>query len=181
MALYRRKDAGIWYADFYVDGQRGRGEYARPVKVTLSEFGQRCIEYAKTNKRSWRRDEQIMVHLNAALGPTLLADIGPYPIERYKIERVKVASPATVNPEIALLKHMFNLAELWAIYRGRNPMKGIKSLSGQCAIPIGERSRGSDVAPALLAVSGSRHICGQHRIPARRNSEFKMGGDGCRE
>ena len=22
MALYRRKDAGIWYADFYVDGQR---------------------------------------------------------------------------------------------------------------------------------------------------------------
>ena len=40
-----------------------------------------------------------------------LADIGPFPIERYKIERVKAASPATVNREIALLKHMFNLAE----------------------------------------------------------------------
>ena len=151
MALYQR--GRVWYADFYANGKRvqestgatnrreaekflalrtaeiERGEYARPVKVTLSEFGERYIEYAKANKRSWLRDEQIMVHLNAALGPLQLADIGPFPIERYKIERVKVASPATVNREIALLKHMFNLAEQWGLFRGRNPMKGIKFLS----------------------------------------------------
>ena len=42
---------------------------------------------------------------------------------------MKVASPATVNREIALLKHMFNLAEQWAIHRGRNPMKGVRFLS----------------------------------------------------
>jgi hypothetical protein len=58
-----------------------------------------------------------------------LPDIGPFPIERYEIERVKAASPATVNREIALLKYMFNLAGQWAIHRGRNPMKGIRFLS----------------------------------------------------
>ena len=42
---------------------------------------------------------------------------------------MKVSSPATVNREIALLKHMFNLAEQWGLFRGRNPMKGIKFLS----------------------------------------------------
>ncbi len=153
MAIYQRKEAGVWYADFYANGKREqvstgtknkreaekfvalrvseteRGKYSRPARVTLSEFGQQYMEYAKANKRSWLRDEQIMVHLNAAFGSMQLSDIGPFPIERYKIERVKVASPATVNREIALLKHMFNLAEQWAIHRGRNPMKGIRFLS----------------------------------------------------
>ncbi len=153
MAIYQRKEAGVWYADFYANGKREqvstgtknkreaekfvalrlseteRGEYSRPVRVTLSEFGQQYMEYAKANKRSWLRDEQIMVHLNAAFGSMQLSDIGPFPIERYKIARVKVASPATVNREIALLKHMFNLAEQWAMHRGRNPMKGVKFLS----------------------------------------------------
>ena len=92
MAIYQRKEAGVWYADFYANGKREqvstgtknkreaekfvalrvseteRGEYSRPARVTLSEFGQQYMEYAKANKRSWLRDEQIMVHLNAALG-----------------------------------------------------------------------------------------------------------------
>jgi integrase len=153
MAIYQRKKAGVWYADFYVDGKRvqettgtrnkreaekflalrlsevERGQYFRPVRITVSEFGQRHMEYAKANKRSWLRDEQIMTHLNAAFGPMQLTDIGPFPIERYKIDRVKVVSPATVNREIALLKHLFNLAEQWVVFQGRNPVKGIKFLS----------------------------------------------------
>jgi integrase len=153
MALYRRKEAGIWYADYYANGERiqestgttnrreaekflarrtaaiERGEYAKPVRIMLSEFGERYIEYAKTNKRAWRRDQQMMTHLNAALGSMQLGDIGPFKIERYKIDRVKKASPGTVNREIALLKHMFNLADQWGFFRGRSPMKGIKFLA----------------------------------------------------
>lgn len=151
MALYQR--GRVWYADFYADGKRvqestgatnrreaekfiarrtaeiERGEYARPVRIMLSEFGERYMEYAKANKRSWLRDQQIMVHLNAAFGSMHLGDIGAFGIERYKIERVKKACPGTVNREIALLKHMFNLAEQWGIFRGRNPVKGIKFLA----------------------------------------------------
>jgi integrase len=87
------------------------------------------LEYAKANKRSWLRDEQIMRHLNAFFGSTLLTDLGPLPIERNKLERMQAAAPATVNREIALLKHLFNVAEQWGMYRGRNPVKGVKFLS----------------------------------------------------
>jgi integrase len=153
MAIYQRK-AGIWYADFFADGKRvqvstgtknkreaekflasrmseaARGEYSKPVRIVFSEFGKQYIDYAKANKRSWIRDEQIMVHLNVAFGPMPLPDIGAFSIERYKIERLKApVSPATVNREIALLKHLFNLPESWGVFRGRNPMKGIRLLS----------------------------------------------------
>ena len=106
-----------------------RGEYAKPVNITISEFGQRYLDFAKANKRSWLRDEQIMKHLSAFFGNMLLRDVGPLPIERYKLERIQVVAPATVNREIALLKHLFNVAEDWGMHRGRNPVKRVKFLS----------------------------------------------------
>ncbi len=151
MALYQR--GRIWYADFYVQGKRvqesigtanrreaekfyalrisevERGEYAKPLKITICEFGQQYLEYAKANKRSWLRDQQIMRHLNVFFENMLLIDVGPLPIERYKLERMQAVAPATVNREIALLKHLFNVAEQWGMYRGRNPVKGVKFLS----------------------------------------------------
>ena len=151
MALYQR--GRIWYADVYVHGKRvqestgtanrreaekfyalrvseiERGEYAKPLKITIAEFGRQYLEYAKANKRSWLRDEQIMKHLNDFFGNTLLGEVGSLSIERYKLERMRVVAPATVNREIALLKHLFNLAEQWDLYRGRNPVKRVKFLA----------------------------------------------------
>jgi integrase len=151
MALYQR--GRIWYADFYVQRRRvqestgtgnrreaekfyarriaeiERGEYAKSTKVTISEFGQQYLEYAKANKRSWLRDEQIMKHLNEFFGNTVLTEIGPLSIERYKLERMQAVAPATVNREIGLLKHLFNLADDWGMYCGRNPVKRVKFLA----------------------------------------------------
>jgi integrase len=151
MALYRR--GRIWYADFYVRGKRvqestrtgnrreaekfyasritdvKRGDYAMPVKVTVCEFGQQYLEYAKANKRSWIRDRQMMNHLNEFFGTTMLSEVGPLAIEKYKLQRVQSMSPASVNREIALLKHLFNLAEHWGFHRGRNPVRGVKFLA----------------------------------------------------
>ena len=150
MALYQR--GRIWHMDFYVQGKRvqestktanerkaqklyalriaevERGEYFKPVKITLRDFGKQYMEYAKANKRSWLRDEQIMKHLNGFFGDKLLTQIQPLSIEKYKLERIKSVSPATVNREIALLKHLFNLAERWDLYRGRNPVRDVKFL-----------------------------------------------------
>jgi len=151
MKLYQR--GRIWYLTFYVRGRRvqestgtadhrkaekfyarrlseiERGEYAQSARVTLAQFGQQYMDYAKANKRSWIRDEQIMTQLNLALGTTMLSDIGALQIERYKLDRLKESvSPATVNREVALLKHMFNLAEHWQLFFGRNPVKGVKFL-----------------------------------------------------
>jgi integrase len=151
MALYQR--GRIWYADYYVRGDRvqestgtanrreaekfyalriseiERGVYAKPVKTTISEFGEKYLEYAKANKRSWMRDQQIIEHLNRFFGATVLCDIGPLSIERYKLQRIQSVSPATVNREIALLKHLFNMAERWGLYRGRNPVRDVKFLA----------------------------------------------------
>lgn len=106
-----------------------RGVYTRPVKITVSEFGDKYLEYAKVNKRSWTRDEQIIGHLTRFFGPTVLCDIGPLLIEKYKLQRVQSVSPATINREIALLKHLFNMAERWGFYRGRNPVRDVKFLA----------------------------------------------------
>ena len=65
-------------------------------------------------------------HLSDAFGTWLLTDITELPIEQYKVDRLKAVSPATVNRELAGLKRLFNVAEQWSLYRGRNPVKGIR-------------------------------------------------------
>jgi excisionase family DNA binding protein len=42
--------------------------------------------------------------------------------------RVREVSPATSNREMALLKHMFNLAERWGQHQGTNPVRLVKFL-----------------------------------------------------
>ena len=150
MALYRR--GRIWYADFYNGRARlqvstgtgnkreaekflalrvsevERGEYARPIRITFAELGKQYMEYANVNKRSWLRDQQILKHLDDAFGNMLLPDITALPIERYKQDRLGAVTPATVNRELAGLKRLFNLAEQWGLYRGRNPVRAIRFL-----------------------------------------------------
>jgi hypothetical protein len=158
MALYQR--GRVWYADFYVQGKRvqestgtankreaekfyalrmseiHRGEYAKPMRISISEFGRQYMEYAKANKRSWLRDQQIKTHLEQHFGNSLLTDIGPLPIERYKQDRMQVVSPATVNREVALIKHMFNMAEQWGSTGAQPGEIGQVSRRGQPAIPV---------------------------------------------
>ncbi len=151
MALYRRGQ--VWYADYYTrQGKRvqestgtsnrreaekflalrisevQRGVYVKPVAVSLEEFGKRFLDYAKTHKRSWRRDEQMLGHLKQHFGDVNLDDIQALHVQQYQQERNKEVRPATVNRELALLKHMFNLAERWGMHRGSNPVRLVKFL-----------------------------------------------------
>ena len=45
------------------------------------------------------------------------------------MQRKRAVSPATVNREIALLKHWFNMAERWRFFQGRNPVRDMKFLA----------------------------------------------------
>jgi len=104
-----------------------RGVYKQPVRISLEAFGERYMEYAKTNKRSWLRDEQMLKPLKEYLGPeNQLPDITAADIEGYKAHRRKQVSGATVNRELALLKHMFNLAFNWDLHSGPNPVRKVK-------------------------------------------------------
>ena len=150
MALRRRGQN--WYADYYADGHRviectgtankreaekflaqrvsevQRGVFVKPVNTTLAELGERYIERAKLHKRSWKRDIQMLGNLQVFFGPIRLLDITMARVDAYQRERVKAVSPATSNREMALLKHMFNMAERWGEHQGSNPVRFVKFL-----------------------------------------------------
>jgi len=152
MAIYQRKQAGFWYASFFVDGKRvqestgtrnkreaekflalrvsetQRGVYEKPVHTTLPELWERYIAYARAHKRSWQRDVQMYGNFESFLGSVQLASITQLRVEEFQQHRVRQVAPATVNRETALLKHMFNMAERWGFYRGTNPVRWVKFL-----------------------------------------------------
>jgi len=152
MALYRRKEAGIWYAEFFADGKRvqestgarnkreaekvlalrvseaQRGVYVKPVHVPLPELWERYFACARTHKRSWKRDKQMYGNLRNFLGEETLDAITTLRVEEYQQHRATEVSPATVNRETALLKHLFNMAERWQLHQGPNPVRWVKFL-----------------------------------------------------
>jgi integrase len=151
MALYQR--GRIWYADFYIRGERVQestrtgnkrkaekfyaarlaevehGAYKKPVKLSLVEFSERYLAHAQIHKRSWNRDKQMLGHLLGFFGQALLGDITAMRVEDYQQARVRKVCPATVNRELALLKHMLNLAERWDLKRAPNPVRMVKFLA----------------------------------------------------
>jgi integrase len=101
--------------------------YKRPAKIAFGEFGTRYMEYAKTNKRSWLRDQQMLKHLTKFFGSERqISEVIAADIEGYKIHRRKQVSGSTVNRELALLKRMLNLAIDWDLYLGSNPVRKVK-------------------------------------------------------
>ena len=150
MGVYRRGE--IWWIDYYDQNRERvqessqssckrdaeailalrkseliRGVLKRPVKIAFREFGERYMEHAKANKRSWLRDEQMYRNLKEFFGSERqLTDINPAGIEGYKLHRRKEVSGSTVNRELALLKRMFNLAIDWELFRDINPVRKVK-------------------------------------------------------
>jgi hypothetical protein len=58
------------------------------VKITFGELGTKYMEYAKVNKRSWLRDEQMLGKLTDFLGSQRqLREIHPADIERFTGDR----------------------------------------------------------------------------------------------
>jgi hypothetical protein len=95
----------------------------RPAKISFGELSKRYMEYAKGNKRSWLRDQQMLKHLTNFFGSERqLSEVVATDIEGYKLHRRKEVSGATVNRELALLKHMLNLAIDWDLFLGSNPV-----------------------------------------------------------
>ena len=150
MAIFKKNDN--WYIDYYVNGRRKREKIGpnkkqasivlqkRKVQIAenkfldveeqgtikLEEMGALFLEnYSKPNKRSWRRDEEIVNHLTDFFRGRKLQDIGPLDIEKYKRKRVEEVSPATVNRELSGLRNIYNRAIEWKMAT-KNPMKAVK-------------------------------------------------------
>ena len=129
-----------WYIDYYVQGRRKRErigpnkaqarvvlqkrkvelaerkflDIQRHERVKFEDMAKTYIEaYSRPNKRSFRRDEISLKNLIMFFGGKYLHEVIPLDIEKYRVKRLQVVTPATVNRELACLKHMFNKAKEW--------------------------------------------------------------------
>ena len=152
MAIYKvkGKKGDRWYVDFYNGGQRIRkvlgskkdaedaeallkveslqGEVQRfKNKMSFQDLCKEYLGYGRTNgKRSLERDKYSIKALMTHFEHLKINQINPMMIETYKRKRLEEKkSCATVNRELAALKHMFNLARKWKLMR-ENPMHDVK-------------------------------------------------------
>lgn len=151
MGVYKRGDN--WYIDYRVKGKRVRkkigpskrlaetalkdtvvkvakGEFLgiyEEKKILFRDFAKEYLEYSKSNKsRNTFRSNTISVNKHfASLFDYYITDITPSMIEKFKSMRLEEVKPATVNRDIACLKHMFTIANRWG-YTKHNPTRGIK-------------------------------------------------------
>jgi integrase len=125
-----------------------------PDPVRFHDFAKQYLEWAKANKKplSYRNLLSLMRQVNREFEQKTIQEITTWQIEKYKAKRkeeakkprkkigevknvipvrqAKVIKPATVNRELALLKHMFTKAIEWGKLK-ENPAKKVKLLKGE--------------------------------------------------
>ena len=96
------------------------------INIKFEDFANDYIEiYSKHNKKDWKKDLTRLKSLKAFFGGKYLYMITSLLVEEYKAKRVKEVSPATVNRELACIKHMFTMAIQWG-KADKNPVKKVK-------------------------------------------------------
>jgi integrase len=103
-----------------------RGQYRAPSDIGLREFAEKYMTYAKANKSSWDRDAGMVKHILGFFGDRKLEEVSAFNLEEYKSHRCSLVEKSTVNRELGLLKHMFNLAIAWDLYSRINPLRKVR-------------------------------------------------------
>jgi hypothetical protein len=95
----------------------GRFLRRKPITTIFDELTNAYLKYARENKRPRGRDVTSIKKLSEVFGGKRVTAITPAPVERYKAFRMASKTiyggrptPATLNRELACLKHMFNVA-----------------------------------------------------------------------
>jgi integrase len=157
MSVYKR--GKNWYVDFTFHGERVRemiGPARKTAQVTIAkrkaeiaenkfldvrkdpdpvrfyDFAKEYLQWSKANKKpsTFNRDLSLMRQLNKELETKALHEITTWQIEKWKAKRKEEVKPASVNREIALLKHMFSKAIEWDKVK-ESPAKKVKLLKGE--------------------------------------------------
>jgi len=102
----------------------GRLDILESYIPTLQEFSTEYINHARDvkQKRSWKRDAQLLQPLLKLYKSKKLSDITTKDIEDFKLSRLQQVRPATVNRSLAVLRHLLNMAKRWKKFFGDNPV-----------------------------------------------------------
>jgi len=157
MAIYKR--GKNWYIDFTFHGQRIRemigpsrkgaekviakrkAEIAEskfldvrkdPSPIKFYDFVKEYLQWSKANKKpsSYQRDLCSMRALSKEFEKKNIQEITTWQIEKYKAKRKEEVKPASVNREIALLKHMYTKGIEWGKVK-ESLAKKVKLLKGE--------------------------------------------------
>lgn len=95
----------------------------------FKEVGKKYIEWVGVNKAREGRDDKCLYknHLASAFDKKRLNEISSFDLERLKNDLTKKGlAPGSVKHCLVLFRQMFNKAVLWGMYKGENPIKGVK-------------------------------------------------------
>lgn len=120
------------YGKTLTDIEEGRF-FDRPQSIKMVEVIDKYMnEVSPFRPVSHGRNGQIVEHFKAFFGDTLLESVKPALLSRYKAERLQAitkrgtpTSPLTVRKELALLRHIFNVAiDEWELCKD-NPVRTV--------------------------------------------------------
>ncbi len=109
-----------------------------PTPIKFHAFAVQYLQWAKANKKpsTYSRDIYVMRYLEKHFETKYLHEVTSWDIEKWKSVRKEEIKPATVNRELALLKHLFSKAVEWKDknnmpYLKEAPTKNVKRLKGE--------------------------------------------------
>lgn len=109
---------------------------ARRRSPLFADFARDYLDFSRAHKapRTAESDQTRLLHLVPFFGRYRLDEITRFLVDKYACERRrspsrrgKPVSPATVNRELGVLKHMFNKAIEWGRAE-HNPVRGLRKL-----------------------------------------------------
>jgi integrase len=114
-----------------IEIEQNKGEYLgihETKKILFSDFAREYLAFAKSTKApsTYAGNVREMQRLLRTFDGDL-SKLTTGQIEKYKVQRSQEVKPATVNRELALLKHMLTKAVEWS-YLKSNPAKPVKLL-----------------------------------------------------
>jgi integrase len=141
----------VWYIDYYVNGRRIRehigpnkklaedvlrkrktevveGKYLdirKNEKIKFEDFADEYLRVHSASHKSYRGDFDNIKTLKRYFCGRYLHEVTSLDVERFKAERAKEVSHATINRALAVLKSMYNRAIDWQKI-SNNPVKSVK-------------------------------------------------------
>jgi integrase len=101
----------------------------RKKVLTFADLAKKYLEWAEKNKGDGGAHDKTRysLHLGNRLGNKRLDEISAFDLERIKSELLKEElAPATVKHCLVIVRQMYNKATAWGLYKGMNPVKGVK-------------------------------------------------------
>jgi integrase len=107
-----------------VDLSKKDRSYIDPhASPTFQEFSEVYLKTVSVHKKSHERVTRLIKSLVAAFGSSKLAKVKRSDVLSYRVSRMNSVSKTTVNREVSLLRHIFNVAVFQGMV-GVNPARG---------------------------------------------------------